>query len=198
MSQRSKITLFNAALTRTGNVASTEGDGSIVWQALENNYDEIVRAAFEGQEYPFGRTRIKLTSRAEGRFGYDDAFTYPSEVIHITDVFLDDCRAVDLQEAWELDAETRELMIDAGTRIVEIEALKVGLEHTWSSQFALGIQRRLEAVIRDVLEEVEESAAKDAEGDFALMKASVKGSKNRSRNKFRAGGRLVRAHRGDR
>jgi hypothetical protein len=186
MTQRSKTTIFNAALTRTGNNSSTEGDGSILWEALETNYDEIVRCGFEDGEYPFGRIRSQLTSRADGGLGYEDAYTYPSEIIHITDVYLDDCRASDLQEAWDIDASTRQLMIDASGRKVEIEGLKL----------ALAIQRKLEAVIKDVLEESEESSMKDSEGDFMMMKASVKGSKSRSKRKFRKGGRLVRAHLG--
>jgi hypothetical protein len=196
MTQRSKTTIFNAALTRTGNNSSTEGDGSILWEALETNYDEIVRCGFEDGEYPFGRIRSQLTSRADGGLGYEDAYTYPSEIIHITDVYLDDCRASDLQEAWDIDASTRQLMIDASGRKVEIEGLKRGLEHTWSGKFALAIQRKLEAVIKDVLEESEESSMKDSEGDFMMMKASVKGSKSRSKRKLRKGGRLVRAHLG--
>tara|TARA_R110000851_G_scaffold22626_7_gene67000 strand:- start:915 stop:1517 length:603 start_codon:yes stop_codon:yes gene_type:complete len=196
MAQRSKITIFNAALTRTGNSTTSEGEGSSIWQALESNYDDIVRAAFEDGEYPFGKARETLTSRAAGRFGYDDAFTFPLKFIHITDVFLSGNRASDLGEAWDIDATTRELMIDASSRTVEIEGIREGQEYTWSGKFAQGVQRRLEAVIKDVEEEAEESSAKDSEADFQFMKAGVNGSKNRSRRKFRGGGRLTRAHRG--
>lgn len=196
MAQRSKLTIFNAALTRTGNDPTTEGEGSIIWQALEANYDDIVRAAFEEGEYPFGKTRIALESRSAGRFGYDDAFTYPVHVIHIYDVFLNKHRASVLGEAWDVDASTRQLMINASSRSVEIEGIREGQEHTWSGKFTNGIQRRLEAVIKDVEEEVEESAAKDSEAEFQFLKAGVKASKNRSRRKFRGDGRLTRAHRG--
>lgn len=198
MSQRSKITIFNAALTRTGNSTTTEGAGSAVWQALESNYDEIVRAAFEGQEFPFGKSRVALTSRSDGRFGYDDAFVMPIEIIHVTDVFLNKRRTADLEEAWEIDASTRELMINAASRSVEVEGIKVGMEYTWSGKFTLAVQRKLEAVIKDVLEEVEESAAKDSEGDYQLLQAGVKASKSRSRRRFRDGGRLTSAHSGRR
>lgn len=170
----------------------------MAWQALEANYDEIVRAAFEDQKFPFGKTRVQLSSRSEGRFGFDDAFVYPSEIIHIDDVYLNNRRAADLLEAWEVDAETRELMINASGRTVEIDGIKRGLEYTWSGKFALGVQRRLEAVIKDVIEEAEEASAKDADADFQFMKAGVKGSKNRSLRKFRGAGRLSRAHAGGR
>ena len=198
MAIRSKITVFNAALLRTGNNTVVEGDGSFIWQALEANYDEIVREAFEDQEFPFGKARIELTSRSDGDFGYDDAFVMPSDAIHVSDVFLGEYRASDLQESWEVKSETNELLINASARVVEIEFIKVGLENTWSAKFTRGIQRRLEAVIKDVIEEVEEASALDAEADFAFLKAGVKASKNRSRERVRKGGRLVRAHRGSR
>ena len=193
---RSKITLYNAALLRTGNNAVVEGDGSFIWQALEANYSEIVRAAFEDQEFTFGKARETLTSRAEGRFGYDDAYTMPSEVIHVIDVFLDEVSAARLGESWEIDSSTNEVMIDAGTRTVEVEFIRVGLEHTWSAQFAKGIQRRLEAVIKDAIDETSEAEALDMDADYKFLKAGVKSSKNRSKERVRRGGRLVRAHRG--
>lgn len=195
MPVRSKLTIYNAALTRTGNRPVTEGDGSDIWNALEANYDEIVRAAFEGQEYPFGRARVTLTARADGDFGYEDAFTLPNDVIHVHDVFIDDISADNIHTNWDIDGENNRLLISARNREVEVEYLKRGLEHTWSGQFALGIQRKLEAVIKDVLEEFEESSAKDSDADFQLLNAGRKASNNRSERKFRKGGRLIDAHR---
>ncbi len=196
MAVRSKITIFNAALLRTGNDDVTEGDGSTLWQALEANYDEIVRAAFETQEYPFGKVRHTLTSRTDGDFGYDDGFVFPEEVIHISEVYLDEIRAADLSESWEVDASRDMLLINAKERVVEIEAIKVGLESTWSAKFALGIQRRCEAVIKSVEEEESEADMLDAKADVQFLKAQVNSSKNRSNKKARSGGRLIRAHRG--
>lgn len=196
MSQRTKITIFNAALTRTGNDPIASGDGSMIGNALEANYDEIVRAAFEGQEFTFGKRRVELTARSEGDFGYDDAYTYPIALLHVTDVFLDGNSAADLCEAWDVNAETRQLLINGKSRKVEVEGLASGLEHTWSGKFALAIQMRLEAVIKDVIEEVDEANSKDSAADYQLLKAGVKSSKNRSRRRVRRGGRLVDAHRG--
>jgi hypothetical protein len=196
MSVRTKLTLFDAALLRTGNRASSAGSGTLIWQALEANYPEIVRQAFEDQKYNFGKARTELTSRSAGRFGYDDAFTYPAEVIHITDVFINDYRASVLQASWEIDAATRELFIDANNRTIEIEYIKEGLEYTWSAHFAQGVQRRLEAVIKEVEEEDGEAEAREAKADLMFLKGGVNDSKGRSRERFRRGGRLVRAHRG--
>lgn len=193
---RSRTTIFNAALLKTGNDPTSEGEGTFIWQVLEANYDDIVRAAFEDKEFPFGKARVTLTSRADGDFGYDDAYTMPSDVIHVQDVYLNEYRAEDLNESWEINSETNELMINAGTRTVEIEYIKVGLEHTWSAKFALSIQRSLEALIKDVQEEVEESQALQNEADWRLMKAEVKASKNKSDRRVRKGGRLILAHRG--
>lgn len=196
MAVRSKITIFNAALLRTGNSDVTEGDGSFIWQALEANYDEIVREAFEGQEYTFGKKRIVLTSRTSGDFGYEDGFVYPSEVIHIVDVYLNDIRASDLGESWEVDASANKILIDARERTVAIEVIRVGLESTWSAKFTRGIQRRLEAVIKSVEEEEAEADMLDAKADVLFLRAGVKSSKNRSEERIRRGGRLTQAHRG--
>lgn len=200
MAIRSKTTLFNAALLRTGNNSVTSGSGDFIWQALEANYDEIVRSAFEDTEYPFGKARITLTGRSVGRFGYDDAYAMTSSVIHVVEVYFAERSASDLQEPWEIDAETNELMVNARGQVIEIEHLKVGLEHTWSATFARGIQLRLEAVIKDVLEETEEAQAKESEADFLLLKGGVKASKNRSgQNVWKRGAsRLARARRGGR
>lgn len=197
MAVRSKITIFNAALLRTGNHAATAGNGSFITQALEANYDEIVREAFESAEFPFGKAREALTSRAVGRFGFDDAYLMPSDVIHVVEVYLGGYAASDGQVKWEIDAETNELLVSAGTQTVEIKFLRVGLEHTWSASFARGIQRKLEAVVKDVIEESEEASALDNEGDFQIMKGAVKAGKNRSERRIwkKSGGRLVRAHR---
>lgn len=196
MAMRSKLTLFNAALLRTGNNEVVEGDGSLLWQALEANYDEIVRDAFEDGEYTFGKKRVTLTSRGAGDFGYEDSFVYPEEVIHIVDVFLNEHRAADLSEPWEIDAENRKLLIDARQRTVEIEMIRVGMESSWSSKFARGVQRRLEAVIKSVEEEEGEADMLDAKADVQFLRAGVKSAKNRSERKVRRGGRLIRAHYG--
>lgn len=194
MALRSKETLFNAALYSTGN---TPADRSGLWEALEANYDEIVREAFErgGPSLPFGRTRKALTSRANGQRGYDDMFTFGVDVMHIIEVFLDERAASDLLLDWEIDAADRKLLINASNRTVEIEYIRVGQEHTWSATFARGVQKMLESVIKSVLEEEEEAAAKASEGDLKLLMAGTKGSKNRSNRRVfkRGGGRIMRA-----
>ncbi len=199
MAVRTKTTIFNAALLRTGNSDVTEGEGSGLWRALEANYDEIVRAAFEegNGSYPFGKVRRTLTSRAEGDFGYDDSYVIGSDIIHVTEVFLDEHACSDLQEPWEIDAQAGTLLVNAGSRTVEVEGIKEGLEYTWSGKFAMGVQRKCEAVIKDVEEEFSESVRKDETADFIFMKASVKGSRNRSKGRvFKKGrGRITTARR---
>lgn len=197
MAVRSKTTIFNAALLRTGHEETQSGG---MWRAMEANYDEIVRQCFEDGDgvYPFGKARVTLTSRSDGTFGYDDAFTMPNDAIHVREVFLDTHSASDLLAPWDVDASQGKLLVNANERTVEIEYIREGLEHTWSANFALAVQRRLEAVIKDVMEEAEESAAKEQEADFFVLKAGVKGSKNRSQRNVwkRGGGRLMRARRG--
>lgn len=196
MSVRSKETIFNAALLRCGR--KTTGGDSDVRQAMEANYDEIVRSAFEEGDgvYPFGRARQTLTSRSAGTSGFDDAYALPNSALHVIDVFLDTYSAADLLEPWEVDGINNTLLVDADNRTVEVEFVKEGLESTWSAGFAEGVQRRLEAVIKDFLDETEEAAMKEQEAGYAFLKASTKGSKNRSQRRvFKKAGRLTRARR---
>ncbi|WP_162947028.1 hypothetical protein [Ruegeria sp. EL01] len=199
MTVRTKTTIFNAALLRTGHSDVTEGEGSGLWRALEANYDEIVRVAFEegNGSYPFGKVRRTLTGRSEGDFGYSDSFVIGSDILHITEVFLDEIACSDIHEPWEVDAQAGTLLINASSRTVEVEGIKEGLEYTWSGKFAIGIQRKCEAVIKDVEEEFGEASAKDQDADFLLMKAGVKGSRNRSKSRvFNKGrGRITTARR---
>ena len=163
---------------------------------MEANYDEIVRVAFEEGDgaFPFGRRYLTLTSRADGDFGFADKFTLPHGVIHVVEVYLDDCPAAKLQEAWEIDATDNVLLVNANKREVKIRAVVEGLEHTWSGLFTQVVQKRLEAVVKGIQEEEGEAAAKDQDADFLLLKSGVKASKNRSnRRVLPKGGRLVNA-----
>lgn len=197
MAVRSKTTIFNAALLRTGHEETQSGG---MWRAMEANYDEIVRQCFEDGDgnFQFGKARVTLTSRSDGAFGYDDAYQMPNDVIHVREVFIGGVSASDLLAPWDVDASSGRLLLNAGEAVVEIEYVREGLEHTWSANFALSVQRRLEAVIKDVMEEFEESSAKEQEADFFALKAGVKASKNRSQRSVwkRGGGRLMRARRG--
>lgn len=197
MAMRSKDTIIQAALLRCGR--SIQADEPLLSQAIEANYDEIVRSAFEDGDgnYPFGRARVELTSRFEGLMGYADAFTVPNDALHVVEVYIDGMSAADLLQDWDFDGATNAVLLNANDGKVEVEIVRGGQEATWSGFFAKGIQRRIEAVIKDALDESEEAAMKEQEGDYALLKAGVKGSKNRSpRPMFRrGGGRLMRARR---
>lgn len=197
MALRSKQTIFDAALLRCG-YDKNNGDAGHR-DAMEANYDEIVRSAFEDGDgsYTFGREYQKLTSRAEGSYGYDDAFTLPNRAISIVEVYLDERPCADLLEAWEYDATRNAIMINARERDVHVRFISEGQEHTWSGGFAQGIQRRLEAVIKDRQEEPEEASMKEQEADYKFMKAGIKGSKQRNARPFvrHGSGRLMRTRR---
>lgn len=197
MSMRTRTTIFNAALLRTGNTEVIESEGSEIWRALDANYDEIVRSAFESGDgvYPFGKSRTTLTGRSEGTLGYSDSYALPSDCIHVVEVYIDSYAAADVLEAWELDGDN--LVINASNRTIEVEYIRQGAEGEWSALFARGVQFRLEAVIKDAEEESQEAQAKEAEADMQFAKASVKASKNRSQRRAwkSGGGRLIRARR---
>ena len=201
MTLRTKVTLFNAALTRMGHESLVDGQGSALWVALEANYDDIVLAALEEGDgnYPFSRSRQELTSRSSGDFGFEDVFKLPANAIHVVEAYLDKVSCERLGEPWEVDGVTQSLLINASQRKVEVEYVRSGLEHTWSAAFAQGIQRALEAVINDAEEESAEAIRKQDASEYQLLKAGVKASKNRSAKPVfrRGGGRLHRARRGE-
>lgn len=196
MALRSKDSLMKAALLRNG--MSGEGGNSLAWQAMLANYDEIVRSAFEESNgsLPFGRARQTLTSRSAGQFGYDDTYTWTGDdVLHIIEVFYDTYSASDLQEKWEVY--DGKLLLDAEDRTIEIEYIRAGQESTWSAPFAEGVQRRLEAVVKEVEQETEEAEFKEQKAEMAFLKAGVKAGKNRSQRRVwkSGGGRLMRRRR---
>lgn len=195
MALRTKLSIINSALSKLGWSTTALGSGRPEVSAVEQNYDEIVRQSFEMQQFPFGKSRVTLSSRSEGKFGFDDAYKYGVDVLHIVEVWLNaKYAASDLNVEWEIDAEDRTLNLDASGRTVEIEYIKVGLEHTWSAQFAKAVQLKLEAVLKEFAEETKEAEAKEAEADYILTKASVKASKNRSKTRLFRLGRVGRAH----
>lgn len=191
---RSKDTIFNAALFRCG-LRPTDQTG--VYEAMEANYDEIVRSAFEDAtvSLPFGRARTTLTSRSAGDFGFDDSYVLPNDVLHVSEVFFSEYSASDLLEPWEVDQSVPSLLVNAEGRTIEIEYIRSGQEDKWSANFARGVQRQLEAVIKSVVEEPEEEAMRSQEADMFLMKAGLNGSKNRNNRRIfkRGGGRILRA-----
>ncbi|MFY0633682.1 MAG: hypothetical protein JXQ91_07715 [Vannielia sp.] len=199
MAMRSKETIFDAALLRCGR-SRTGGDANLR-EAMDANYDEIVRAAFEEGDgvYHFGRARSVLTGRSAGIMGYDDSYALPNDCLHVIEVFYrtgtKDYAAADLLETWEVDGENNAVLLNSEERTVSVDYVRSGQESRWSAPFAQGIQRRLEAVIKDYLEETEESLSKDSAADAAFMSAGIKGSKSRSKRPAfkRHGGRLKRA-----
>ena len=197
MAMRSKDTIILAAMLRCGR--SAPANEPFLAAAVEANYDEIVRSAFESGDgnYPFGRSRVALTGRIEGDLGYADGFVVPGDSLHVVEVYLGGTSASDLLADWEFDAATSAVMINAHGAAVEVEIVRAGQEATWSSSFAKGVQRRLEAVIKDALDETAEAISKEQEADLAMLQANVKASKNRSSRPMfrRGGGRLMRARR---
>ena len=197
MALRSKDTIFNAALLKCGREDTETGGSGDLWRAMDSNYDEIVRAAFEDGDgnLPFGRQREALTSRSASEYDFDDAYELPDGCLQVVEVYFDDYSASDLEERWETDGES--IHLDASSRAIEIEYVKAGQESKWSANFALGIQRRLEAVIYGFLEEYDDAELRDQQADVFFMKSGIKASKNRSQRRVwkRGGGRLVRTRR---
>lgn len=188
---RSKIQIFNAALTATRNNTVTTNDGSKEWLLLESNWTGIVEAALERGRYNFSRERVDLTSRNDGAFGYDDRYTLPADCLIVRHVYVDEV----LTEDWETDAD--ELFINA-TSGVEAEYVQIAdVEQTWSRQFDLGIQLKMEAVcLRGLNEEYAEADRREERADYELLRARSISSGQRGKRRPYREGRVMRARHG--
>lgn len=180
----SKIQLFNAALTATRCNTITSNDGSKEWLLLESNYPTIVDAALERGKLYFGRERVDLTSRVPGKFGYDDGYVLPADVLMVRHVWIDDI----ITEDWTADDDTVYVNAISG---VECEYIKKPVEQTFSRQFDLALIFKLQAVILRWKEQYSEADAMDQRGDFELLRARTVSSGQRGKTRPLREGRVM-------
>ncbi len=187
---RSKITLFNAAMARTGfSKQLVEGDTAPVFFVLDSNYPEIVGEAFESSRLHFGKARASLTTRSDGDFGFDYRYLLPSDFLSAIRVEVDET----LPRDWEINGEY--LYLDAETGVI-LEYIRQGAESMWSSTFANAIIHLLAALIKEsVEEEVEEAQRLEGIGENKLMKAGILSSKQRKDRRPYKEGFLMRSRR---
>ena len=181
---RSKLTVMNQALSASGQPGKeiTEASNDPEFALMERHYNEIVAEAFEAGVFHFGKVRYAATTRSAGDFGFDDAWLLPEDVLHITQVFVNE-RDI---EDWERNGQY--LYIDATEKVV-VEYIGTNKESTWSPSFTKGIVGRLEALLRrSINEEFEEAANTDQAASFQLQMAGTQSSKQRGpRRAFRKG-----------
>lgn len=188
---RSKITLYNAALRRAGEVKDlVDGDTAPEFGVLERNYPEIVGEAFETTRLDFGKARAPLTTRSDGDFGFTHRYLLPEDFLAVLGVYVDDHET---RHDWEIVGD--HLYIDDDDD-VEIEYIRQGSESQWSSTFANGIIHKLAALIKSAVhEEPEEAQQLDQMADHKLIKAGILASKQRAQRRPYKAGFLMRSRR---
>lgn len=199
----SMIGIMNAALISQGqDVLVSENDGSLEWETLFRNWPQVVEAELEAGRYNFTKTQAQTITRINGRFGKDDGYLIPSNVLHVRRVRVrvaNDADDLFIDIDWLSDGSY--VYVDhPGTSYddgVYLDCATVADEHLWSANFTRGVQLKLEAIIaKAVKEEFAESQNLDAQAEMYFDRARTASSQERApRPPFKRGG-LSRARRG--
>lgn len=173
------LQLMNAALVAEGfDEVLAENDGTVEWRLLSRNWPGIVEAELEDSNLHFARKQAELLTRADGKFGFPDAYMVPADALHVRRLWTEDEQGVrDLSLEWAQD----------GTYVYVDEAEGVFIEYSeaadtdfWSANFARGVQFKLQAILLTFRED--RSAARDAEAQAEqyFQRARTNSSRGRS------------------
>lgn len=172
------IGIMNAALLAQGqDITVSEGDGSLEFQTLSSNWPAIVEAELEDGNYYFTKREANLITRADGKYGYDDAYLVPSDALHVRKVWIVSDTGDRMITDWVQDGSYIHLDRPDGCWI---EYIYVAGQDLWSANFSRGVQKRLEAVIsRALKEEFGDAAGLDQEAEVFFQRARTNSSKAR-------------------
>jgi hypothetical protein len=189
-----KLGLFNAALLSQGKVEIAEDDDSLEWRTLNANWATLIEAELQDSAINYSLIEEELPTRAaDGSFGYDDAYTAPTEALHIRHV-------------WKLDSNGDRVDLDwfNGKTYLHVNDAAVGIwvEYVEASDpgqfgplFAQGIQMKLEAIIlRAMKEEYRSASEMEARAEEKLQRARTNASNEKSpKPLFKSRGRFSSA-----
>lgn len=189
----SMISLMNAALRAQGqDVLVSENDGSLEWDTLFRNWPAIVEAEMETGRYNFTKSELTSVTRINGRFGKDDGYKIPLDVLHVRRTRIKDSRGNLLDIDWLSDGEYVYLDHPGGDyqEGVWLDCAIVADQHLWSANFSRGVQLKLEAVIaKGVKEETADSNNLEAQAEVHFDRARTLSSQERApRPAFKKGG----------
>lgn len=173
------IRIINAALTSTGNnPIPSENDGSAPWRIASANYDIIVDAELEKVPWSFARKIETMTSRSDGDFGYEDAFTAAGDFLTVRRLRLGTDEGCDIENWDEADGI---VYCDASGGPVWMEYTYQAPSNKWSKLFTKGVRQRLEALfLRAINEEDTEARNRDGMADQTFMDAARISTRRRS------------------
>lgn len=158
---RSKITIFNMAIARSGQDKTVvEGDQAPEFTVLERNYDEIVGEAFETANFHFGKATVDLTNREDSEFDFDDRYLLPSNILHIQKVRID---GKETTLDWERIGNYIHIDYAEG---ITLDYFKKGAEAQWSHSFTNAIVEQLTGILRKAINEEYEEGENDFKNGF--------------------------------
>lgn len=174
----SMLQIMNAALTSQGqDEIVSEGDGSVEWRLLSRNWPLIVEAELEDGNYGFTRRQDHLLTRTDGKYGYDDAYLIPGDVLHVRRVWSQAEDGTRYEPDWTADASYVFVNETAG---VYAESIIVEDADLWSPNFCRGVQMKLEAVIlRAFKEEAAEAREMEQQAEVYFQRARSNSSRQR-------------------
>ena len=174
----SLLGIMNAALLAQGQEEVViENDGSLEWRTLIRNWPLIVEAELEDGKYNFTKQQAEIITRADGKFGFEDAYLVPHDALHVRRVWIV-ASGSRVSVDWTQDGSYVHLNCPDGCWIEYIDVAGVDI---WSANFSKGVQKSLEAVIlRALKEEFGEASRMDQAAEYHFQRARTNSSKSRS------------------
>ena len=173
------IGIMNAALISAGwEDIIQDGDDSVEWRLLSRNWPTIVEGELEDGNYHFTRREDFLATRIDGKFGKEDGFLIPGDVLHVRRCWYvgEDNRRY--EPDWTSDAAAVYLDRPEG---IYAESIICADPDLWSANFVRGVQHRLEAVIlRSLKEEPREAMNMEALAEEHFSRGRARSSQQRS------------------
>lgn len=169
---------MNAALISQGfDDMLSEGDGSDEWRLLSRNWPTLVEAELEDGFYSFTKKQADLLTRADGGFGYADAYLVPDAALHVRRLWTEDATGTRDFPDWVQDGQRVHVNSTEG---VTIEYIEVADPSMWSANFSRGVQKKMEAVLLHFKEEHGTAQMVEQEAENYFQRARTNSAKSRS------------------
>lgn len=196
----SMLGIMNAAMMAQGQESIlSENDGSLEWEMLFRNWPIIVESELETGRYNFTRTQLETTTHSAGRFGKEDAYLIPSEVLCVRRVWIADSVGSLYSIDWVSDGDYVYIDHPGGDYVdgITMDVTTVADQHVWNANFVRGMTLSLEALIaKGVKEEFREAKDLEMQARYFFEEARKVSSQERAPRPPYKQGRLSRARRG--
>jgi len=182
---------MNAALLAQGyQEVASENDGTEEFLALSRNWSGIVESELEEGRYNFTKQEEVLSTRIDGKFGFDDGYLLPSETLHVRHLWVLDATGERCAVPWVQD--DRYVYVDSEDGCT-VETVIVKTTNLWSANFCTGVQRKLEAILLRLGGEPSAAQSMEQQAEVYFQRARTNSSKSRSAAPVVKSSRIARA-----